>query len=140
MKMLKFILINIVLVTFALTITQAVDDTPSLRCLNSTSHKLEPSVEDSLKGECKRWKSLSCCSATTTDIIHAENNYWADFNYDHCYRLSPKCRRRFRQELCFYECDPYLGLWIVRVKDTFLFFILKNKIFFLSNTHFIGFI
>ena len=90
-------------------------DPSAIRCLDSKSHKAEPSIEGSLKGECKRWQALSCCNATTVDILHADNNYWYDFNYDHCYRLSPKCRRRFRQELCFYECDPYLGKWIVKV-------------------------
>jgi folate receptor len=30
--------------------------------------------------------------------------------------MSDKCRTRFLQELCLYECDPYLATWIV--KDT----------------------
>lgn len=121
--MLKLIFICIIFLAFTLTISQAVDDAASLRCLESKSHKKEPSSEgNSLKGECKRWQTLSCCNTTTTDILHADTNYWYDFNYDHCYRLSPKCRRRFRQELCFYECDPYLGLWIVKVNGRKIIF------------------
>ena len=91
------------------------NDPASLSCLESKSHKVQPSPECLLKDECKSWHALSCCNNATVEILHADNNYWYDFNYDHCYRLSPKCRRRFRQELCFYECDPYLGIWIVKV-------------------------
>ena len=110
--MLKLILVlNLFLVLTALNKINGEE----LACLDSNSHKPAPSAEFSLKGECKIWQSLSCCNTTTTDVLHADNNYWYNFNYDHCYRLSNKCRRRFRQELCFYECDPYLGLWIVKV-------------------------
>ena len=106
---------NILLLNFLLIVLALSGLSALLTCLDSKSHKAEPTNETSLKGECKRWESLSCCNVSTTDILHADNNYWYNFNYDHCYRLSSKCRKRFRQELCFYECDPYLGPWIVKV-------------------------
>ena len=107
------LLVGFLLINCILTLT---DNSAYLRCLDSKSHKPNATEEDTLKGECKRWKSLSCCNSTTAETLHDDNNYWYGFNIDHCYRLSTKCRRRFRQELCFYECDPYLGLWIVQVK------------------------
>jgi folate receptor len=52
----------------------------------------------------------------TTYEFQVVNTSWHGFNYDHCGKLSDKCRTRFLQDLCLYECDPYLSQWIVPEK------------------------
>jgi len=61
---------------------------------------------------------MACCNKTTTETIHLANTTWSNFNYDHCYRMSNRCKQRFLQELCFYECDPYLHRYVVGVSET----------------------
>jgi hypothetical protein len=114
-------------------------------CLESKTHKPKPTEESILYGEvtssiffqenqkiikrifnkisfcfkCKPWKNMACCNKTTSETIHLANTTWSNFNYDHCYRMSNRCKRRFLQELCFYECDPYLHRYVVGVsKDS----------------------
>ena len=105
----------LVFAIFAITLQIALGQDE--KCLKSTTHKDTPSVESTpLVGECNRYSSLSCCSAETALSINSpKNKTWNGFNYNHCYRISSKCRRRHLQEACLYECDPYLSQW--RVKD-----------------------
>lgn len=49
---------------------------------------------------------------------------------DHCEaqtntRMSDECRRHFMQDLCFYECEPNVKPWVVKVNRTFA----KERIF-----------
>ena len=53
---------------------------------------------------------MSCCTKTTTETFHADEN-WQGFNFNHCGMISDECKNYFLKELCFYECDPYLGNW-----------------------------
>ena len=66
--------------------------------------------------KCASWKGMSCCSKNTTTQLHMTDAKWNGFNYDHCYPISDKCRDYFLKELCMYECDPYLGQFIVGEK------------------------
>jgi folate receptor len=65
---------------------------------------------------------MACCNSSTTFQFHLTNASWYGFNYDHCAPMSSKCLDRFRQELCLYECDPYLGPWIVKVNILLILF------------------
>jgi folate receptor len=57
----------------------------------------------------------------TSETLHNVDTNWYGFNYNHCGKMSEKCRIRFLQELCMYECDPYLEKWIVAVNFSLLF-------------------
>ncbi len=39
--------------------------------------------------------------------------------------MSKECKRHFIQDLCFYECEPYVKPWVVKVKRSFA----KERIF-----------
>ncbi len=56
---------------------------------------------------------MSCCHKNVTEEIHLGETQLYKFNYNHCFELSSECKRKFMQELCMYECDPYLGKYIV---------------------------
>ncbi|XP_059472793.1 folate receptor beta-like [Neocloeon triangulifer] len=82
------------------------------RCIDSINHKPEPGVEAILGGQCAPWKNRSCCSHENQDKLHELKLY--NFDFEHCsQKLSPKCRKHFIQDLCFYECSPNTGPWIV---------------------------
>lgn len=75
--------------------------------------------------QCTPWKKRSCCTHDTTRNAHHSGLY--NFNYDHCSQkknMSEECRRHFRQDLCFYECSPNIGPWIVQVGDIQVFLLL----------------
>jgi len=108
-------------------------------CLEGKSHKAKPTFENELVKavcdflvlkvffiffilQCAYWKNLTCCTANTTELLHMENTNWNGFDYNHCGKMSDKCLQRFRQELCMYECDPYLEKWIVDVNAIKFFF------------------
>ena len=58
---------------------------------------------------------MSCCNSSSTQLMHQADAPWLGFNYNHCGRISSECKRRMLQEVCMYECDPYLANWIVGV-------------------------
>lgn len=58
-------------------------------------------------------------AANTTHQIHGELNQY-NFNFNHCgEQLSKKCQKYFHRDHCFYECEPYIGPWVVNVKRSF---------------------
>lgn len=57
---------------------------------------------------------MSCCSAATSQKFHSIGA-WKGFNMNHCGQMSDSCKNFFLKGLCMYECDPYLGQWIVQV-------------------------
>ena len=66
--------------------------------------------------QCTPWKDRSCCTKEITESLHI-NATWYNFNWNHCPQpLSPKCKGRFQQDLCFYECSPNVGPWLVKVR------------------------
>ncbi|OQV21560.1 putative Folate receptor gamma [Hypsibius exemplaris] len=67
---------------------------------------------------CSAWASRSCCTRDTAKHIsrNASDGTWLNFDWDHCgdkLPLSPKCRKHFVDDLCFYECSPNTGPWII---------------------------
>ncbi|XP_064456697.1 folate receptor beta-like [Ornithodoros turicata] len=83
-------------------------------CMDGRNHKAMPGPEDDLHGQCTPWKKEACCTGNTTRAVHNTNMY--NFTYDFCETpMSDACRRHFRRDLCFYECEPNLKPWIVKV-------------------------
>jgi folate receptor len=98
----------------AICLTVVYSSTPNEpKCLASDFHKPQPNSEDFLHGHCSKWQSMSCCTKNTT-IQFQTDGAWRGFNFNHCAKLSDKCRQYFERELCLYECDPYLSQWIVK--------------------------
>ena len=64
--------------------------------------------------QCSKWSDLSCCSAVTSKQFHTISA-WKGFNMNHCGQMSDSCKKYFMKALCMYECDPYLGQWMVLV-------------------------
>jgi len=89
-------------------------------CLDSKNHKHRPGPEDSLHDQCTPWKERSCCTGNTSRSAHLTKMYNFDWNHcSHIRPLSPACRRHFVQDLCFYECSPNVGPWVVAVNNSF---------------------
>lgn len=101
-------------------------------CLDGKYHKVVPGIESELFSQCTPWKFRSCCTNSTSKILHEPMHY--NFNLDHCSTVKPlseECRRHFIQDLCFYECSPNVGPWLIKVKKKltliyFLFFMFYN--------------
>ncbi|XP_052226595.1 folate receptor gamma-like isoform X2 [Dreissena polymorpha] len=84
-------------------------------CMDGIIHKDKPTPEAELFQKCTPWKDRSCCTKEITESLHI-NATWYNFNWNHCPQpLSPKCKGRFQQDLCFYECSPNVGPWLVKV-------------------------
>ncbi|XP_046563851.1 folate receptor gamma-like [Haliotis rubra] len=81
-------------------------------CLDGRHHKSEPGPEDAMFQQCTPWKKRSCCTSEVSKDLHLSEN-WLNFDWNHCGWLSPQCRRHFLQDLCFYECSPNVGPWLV---------------------------
>ncbi|RWS25807.1 folate receptor gamma-like protein, partial [Leptotrombidium deliense] len=69
---------------------------------------------------CKPWQENSCCTEETSALTHAFQNQY-NFDLNACEsqvnrKLSEECRKHFIRDLCFYECEPHIGLWVVKVK------------------------
>ncbi|XP_060569845.1 folate receptor alpha-like isoform X2 [Ruditapes philippinarum] len=85
-------------------------------CTDGISHKKAPGPESGLFDKCRPWKDRSCCTESLAKDIHV-NKTWYKMDWSHCPQqpLSDKCRGRFIQDLCFYECSPNVGPWLVKV-------------------------
>ncbi|XP_029026999.1 folate receptor [Betta splendens] len=81
-------------------------------CMDAKHQKKEPGPEGELFQQCAPWKDNACCRANTTEEAHKDNSYLYFFNWNHCGAMSPKCKKHFIQDTCFYECSPHLGPWI----------------------------
>ncbi|XP_004589982.1 folate receptor alpha isoform X2 [Ochotona princeps] len=87
-------------------------------CMNAKHHKEKPSPEDKLHEQCSPWRKNSCCSANTSSEAHKDISYLYRFNWDHCGKMEPACKRHFIQDTCLYECSPNLGPWIQQVDQS----------------------
>ncbi|CAH8543103.1 unnamed protein product, partial [Heterobilharzia americana] len=76
-------------------------------------HKDKPSKEPELSNDCSSWSSLSCCNSLIFEGIANKSLY--NFTHSHCGSMSEKCQQVFKKDLCFYECSPNLGPWLVKV-------------------------
>ncbi|CAH8855471.1 unnamed protein product [Trichobilharzia szidati] len=96
-----------------LNLVTSVDQYMNL-CLDGKYHKDRPTVETGLnKSVCKSWSSLSCCSSLNFDDASSTSLY--RFTHSHCGNMSETCQQVFRNDLCFYQCSPNLGPWLVKV-------------------------
>lgn len=88
------------------------------RCMAGISHKDHPGPEPNLHGQCEQWADRACCEASTTLKFHTSDT-WYNFNWNHCEKeLSPSCRNWMTQDLCFYECSPNVGPWLIEHRNT----------------------
>jgi len=89
-------------------------------CIDAKYHKKRPAKEDSLHQQCEPWKQYSCCTEETAITAHEMTNHYK-FNYNHCPQkpMSDKCRKHFIQDLCFYECEPFVKPWVKKVNRSF---------------------
>ncbi|KAL1458523.1 hypothetical protein WDU94_008665 [Cyamophila willieti] len=88
-------------------------------CLDGKFHKTLPGPEDELHNQCTPWKSYSCCTHNISKTLHYGNLY--SFDLDHCAHIkpmSPACKRHFIQDSCFYECEPNVRPWAVKINMT----------------------
>ncbi|XP_022079635.1 folate receptor beta-like [Acanthaster planci] len=82
-------------------------------CMDGKNHKSKPGREASLFDQCAPWKNRSCCTPEVTEQMHVSPT-WHNFDWNHCpTQLSPLCRKFLMQDLCFYECSPNVGPWLV---------------------------
>lgn len=86
-------------------------------CMDAKHHKAEPGPEDSLHEQCSPWRKNACCSVNTSIEAHKDISYLYRFNWDHCGKMEPACKRHFIQDTCLYECSPNLGPWIREVNQ-----------------------
>ncbi|KAH8869923.1 Folate receptor alpha isoform 2 [Schistosoma japonicum] len=82
-------------------------------CPDGKFHKHKPSAEPGLSKDCSHWASLSCCNPQILDSVSSTSLY--QFTHNHCGNLSDKCQQVFQEDLCFYECSPNTGPWLVTV-------------------------
>ncbi len=65
--------------------------------------------------QCAPWKDRSCCTTEVTQDMHISPT-WYSMDWSHCPTpLSTPCQKHFMQDLCFYECSPNVGPWLVPV-------------------------
>ncbi|XP_052508665.1 folate receptor alpha [Budorcas taxicolor] len=86
-------------------------------CMDAKHHKAKPGPEDSLHEQCSPWRKNACCSVNTSIEAHKDISYLYRFNWDHCGKMEPACKRHFIQDTCLYECSPNLGPWIREVNQ-----------------------
>ncbi|XP_076468112.1 folate receptor gamma-like isoform X2 [Babylonia areolata] len=61
---------------------------------------------------CSPWAKRSCCTEESSQGM-AFDRTWLNFDWHHCGPLSPECTQHFVKDLCFYECSPNIGPYIV---------------------------
>ncbi|KAL8598760.1 hypothetical protein ACOMHN_033323 [Nucella lapillus] len=81
-------------------------------CLDGQNHKSKPGPEASLFGHCSPWAKRSCCTEESAQGM-AMDRAWLKFDWHHCRPLSPACTQQFTKDLCFYECSPNVGPYLV---------------------------
>uniref|UniRef100_A0A8C0WE86 Folate receptor-like domain-containing protein n=1 Tax=Castor canadensis TaxID=51338 RepID=A0A8C0WE86_CASCN len=87
-------------------------------CMDAKHHKTKPGPEDKLHDQCSPWRRNACCSVYTSQELHKDTSRLYNFNWDHCGKMEPECKRHFIQDTCLYECSPNLGPWIQQVDQS----------------------
>ncbi|XP_049745918.1 folate receptor beta-like [Elephas maximus indicus] len=109
----------LLLVALVAATSSARDRTSLLNvCMEAKYHKAKPGPEDKLYGQCSPWRKNACCSVNTSQELHKDTSRLYNFNWDHCGKMEPECKRHFIQDLCLYECSPNLGPWIQEVNQS----------------------
>ncbi|GAX13387.1 folate receptor [Fistulifera solaris] len=83
---------------------------PVEECNVQYFHKEVPSPEGDDMGECHPWKQRSCCHSETVGSVEEMKALYGS-SWDRCGTMSEACERFFVFELCFYECEPSVGLF-----------------------------
>ena len=83
-------------------------------CAGCEGSPLSPSPLPHLQ-QCSPWKKNACCSVNTSIEAHKDISSLYRFDWDHCGKMEPACKRHFIQDICLYECSPNLGPWIQEV-------------------------
>ncbi|XP_055138779.1 folate receptor beta isoform X2 [Symphalangus syndactylus] len=109
----------LLLLVWVATMCSAQDRTDLLNvCMDAKHHKTKPGPEDKLHDQCSPWKKNACCTASTSQELHKDTSRLYNFNWDHCGKMEPACKRHFIQDTCLYECSPNLGPWIQQVNQS----------------------
>uniref|UniRef100_A0A8C0A7N9 Folate receptor-like domain-containing protein n=1 Tax=Bos mutus grunniens TaxID=30521 RepID=A0A8C0A7N9_BOSMU len=82
--------------------------TPAALCNEIWSHSYK----------CSPWKKNACCFVNTSIEAHKDISSLYRFDWDHCGKMEPACKRHFIQDTCLYECSPNLGPWIREVNQS----------------------
>ncbi|CAH1776898.1 unnamed protein product [Owenia fusiformis] len=100
-----------------LSLLKNVDDFMNT-CMDGQNHKLQPGPEELQFQTCFPWKDRACCSKDVTAEFQSPGvTKWLGFEWNHCGGMTEKCRKHFIQDLCFYECSPNVGPWLVKDSD-----------------------
>ncbi|XP_011812195.1 PREDICTED: folate receptor beta isoform X1 [Colobus angolensis palliatus] len=109
----------LLLLVWVATMCSAQDRSDLLNvCMDAKHHKTKPGPEDKLHDQCSPWKKNACCTANTSQELHKDTSRLYNFNWDHCGKMEPACKRHFIQDTCLYECSPHLGPWIRQVNQS----------------------
>uniref|UniRef100_A0A8C8ZMI1 Folate receptor beta n=1 Tax=Prolemur simus TaxID=1328070 RepID=A0A8C8ZMI1_PROSS len=109
----------LLLLAWAATTCSARDRSDLLNvCMDAKHHKTKPGPEDKLHDQCSPWRKNACCSVNTSQELHKDTSRLYNFNWDHCGKMEPACKRHFIQDTCLYECSPNLGPWIQQVDQS----------------------
>ncbi|NXK69040.1 FOLR1 protein, partial [Sylvietta virens] len=87
-------------------------------CMEGKHHKGRPGPEGRLYQQCSPWKDNACCTANTSSEAHKDQSSLYNFNWNHCGVMPAQCKRHFIQDMCFHECSPNLGPWIVQAESS----------------------
>ncbi|PNI89544.1 FOLR2 isoform 10, partial [Pan troglodytes] len=94
----------LLLLVWVATMCSAQDRTDLLNvCMDAKHHKTKPGPEDKLHDQCSPWKKNACCTASTSQELHKDTSRLYNFNWDHCGKMEPACKRHFIQDTCLYE-------------------------------------
>uniref|UniRef100_A0A0B6YGV3 Folate receptor-like domain-containing protein n=1 Tax=Arion vulgaris TaxID=1028688 RepID=A0A0B6YGV3_9EUPU len=112
------ILLHLRYVTSRLNTLTTVNDYMNI-CLDGKHQKSAPGPEPKLLSQlCDPWASRACCTAQTAEGVHISSN-WLNFSWNHCRKLSDRCREHFLMDLCFMSAHQMLdrGLLLIFVKS-----------------------
>lgn len=90
-------------------------------CKLSHNHKQFPSAEPRLDGQCRQWRSSSCCRPDlplSSWVEKQRKKYSKKWNHSHCGEIGQTCLQAMYRQWCLYQCDPYLDPWIQLTNKT----------------------
>ncbi|KAH9501442.1 sperm-egg fusion protein Juno [Dermatophagoides farinae] len=119
-KMSNLFFIQLLSLIFLILFIHSIDSNHVGTCLHTKNHLRIPVPNISLYEECSPWSENSCCDRQTSILSHQMLNQF-NFNLSHCglNSISAGCLRYFIKDLCYYNCDPYIEPWIVKIDSKF---------------------
>lgn len=89
-------------------VTLASDD----KCIEGIYHKSSPSPETKEFKTCHAFKESSCCIASfTVELAANETKNSYNHSWHRCGNLSAKCQQFWVKQECFYQCSPKVYKW-----------------------------